>query len=159
MPNFVAGAAAFVLVMVLWGLGRRPGKSLLSSTDASNVAALNRVQLSLVESAFTPPEQLSAGVPTAEPDWQAPATVQERLSLQSKLSAAMAAGPDQRLEAVQRAAHWRHVSVLPVLRQGLRDSDSRVVVAAAEAMERYRGAPRRQAAQPGRPPRNVARMR
>lgn len=159
MPNFLAGAAAFVLVMVLWGLGRRPSKALLSSTDASNVAALNRVQLSLVQSGGRASEQGCAGFSADDSDWGLPATLQERLFLQRKLSAAMAAGPDQRLEAVMLAARWGHASVLPLLRQGLRDFDSRVVVAAAEAIEVYRGAPRRHPVQSGKLPRNVARMR
>ena len=51
-------------------------------------------------------------------------------------------------------------SVLPLLRQALRDSDARVVEAAAAAIAPFRGAP---AAAPirqlARPPRNVSRMR
>ena len=48
MNQLLAGGAALVLVAVLWGLGRRPGKTLLSSTDAKSVAAINRAQLGLV---------------------------------------------------------------------------------------------------------------
>ena len=49
MNQLIAGGAAFVLVLVLWGLGRRPSKTILSSTDAGMVAAINRAQLGLVD--------------------------------------------------------------------------------------------------------------
>ena len=49
MNQLLAGGAALVLVVVLWGLGRRPGKTLLRSTDATSVAAINRAQLGLVQ--------------------------------------------------------------------------------------------------------------
>ena len=71
----------------------------------------------------------------------------------------MGSGPDQRLEAVIVAGEWGHQSVLDLLRRGLRDSDSRVVEAAASALENRRGATRPPAPQAARPPRNVARMR
>ena len=45
----------------------------------------------------------------------------------------MGSGPDQRLEAMIVAGEWGHHSVLDLLRRGLRDSDSRVVEAAASA--------------------------
>ena len=57
MNQLLAGGAALVLVAVLWGLGRRPGKTLLSSTDAKSVAAINRAQLGLVEA--LPPIKIS----------------------------------------------------------------------------------------------------
>ena len=49
MTQLLAGGAAFVLVAVLWLLGRRPSKTLLRSTDAGSVAAINRAQLGLVQ--------------------------------------------------------------------------------------------------------------
>jgi len=83
-----------------------------------------------------------------------------RLALAKELRQAMdQGGPDQRLVAVERAGLWGHQSVLTVLRRGLRDSDRRVVLAAAAGIERQRGATRPSPTQQARPPRNVARMR
>ena len=65
MNQLIAGGAAFVLVLVLWGLGRRPSKTILSSTDAGMVAAINRAQLGLVDSGLDnggpSPEKRHAG--------------------------------------------------------------------------------------------------
>ena len=164
MNQLLAGGAALVLVVVLWSLGRRPGKTLLSSTDATSVAAINRAQLGLVQ-VSSPQQDLEtqAGCGKGTGDlapFQPPVSSAERISLERRLREAMDQGnPDQRLEAVRVAGQWGHASVLPLLRRGLRDADSLVVEAAATAIERHRGATRPSPAQVARPPRNVARMR
>ena len=164
MNQLLAGGAALVLVVVLWGLGRRPGKTLLRSTDATTVAAINRAQLSLVQASLTQKDDEIQAVPARESldsaPFAPPASRAERISLERRLREAMDQGnPDQRLEAVRVAGQWGHASVLPLLRRGLRDADSLVVEAAATAIERHRGATRPSPAQVARPPRNVARMR
>ena len=164
MNQLLAGGAALVLVAVLWGLGRRPGKTLLSSTDAKSVAAINRAQLGLVE-ALTPRMDPEIQPGSAEDSaksvfFTAPRSRAERITLERQLREAMDQGdPAQRLEAVRLAGQWGHVSVLPLLRRGLRDADIQVVEAAAAAIERHRGATRPSSVQVARPPRNVARMR
>ncbi len=164
MNQLLAGGAALVLVVVLWSLGRRPGKTLLSSTDATSVAAINRAQLGLVQ-VSSPQQDLETQAASAKGNgdlapFQPPVSSAERISLERRLREAMDQGnPDQRLEAVRVAGQWGHASVLPLLRRGLRDADSLVVEAAATAIERHRGATRPSPAQVARPPRNVARMR
>ena len=164
MNQLLAGGAALVLVVVLWGLGRRPGKTLLRSTDATSVAAINRAQLGLVQDS-SPQKDLEIRSGSAKgtgesTSFQPPASSAERISLERRLREAMDQGnPDQRLEAIRLAGQWGHASVLPLLRRGLRDANSLVVEAAATAIERHRGATRPSPAQVARPPRNVARMR
>ncbi len=159
MNQLFAGAAVLALTLVLWGLGRRPRKLLLSNTDASNVAALNRVQLTLVKPQWQGAEDSASLALESPVTWNSPANSLERLALQRQLREAMAASPEQRLEAVTLAGLWGHVSVMSLLRQGLHDSDGRVVAAAAAAIGRYRGKPRAVVIQEAPPPRNVARMR
>ena len=164
MNQLLAGGAALVLVVVLWSLGRRPGKTLLSSTDATSVAAINRAQLGLVQDS-SPQQNLETQAGSGEgtgdlAPFQPPVSSAERISLERRLREAMDQGnPDQRLEAVRVAGQWGHACVLPLLRRGLHDADSLVVEAAATAIERHRGATRPSPAQVARPPRNVARMR
>ena len=154
MQNVLLPGAVAVLALVFW-LRRKPLKPMLSSTDTSGIAQLNRAQLERVVASS------DASMAQADPleDWAAPRTEQERLQLQQRLRQALTDGPEQRLLAVREAALWGHRSVLPLLRQALRDSDSRVVEAAAEAIEPFRGATPPRKAQSARPPRNVARMR
>ena len=164
MTQLLAGGAALVLMAVLWGLGRRPGKVLLRSTDAASVAAINRAQLGVVETVLiqendaSPVESASAEVAAVQ--FRPPSSVSERIALERQLRQAMEQGdPLLRLDAIVEAGVWGHRNVLPLLRRGLRDADSRVVEAAAAAIARHRGAMRVPAIQAARPPRNVARMR
>ena len=120
-------------------------KPMLSSTDASGIAQLNRAQLALV---IEPAADGESGELSME-SWTAPTSPLERLALERRLKADMEAGPDERLCAVRLAARWGHRSVLPLLRQALRDSDARVVEEAAAAIAPFRGAP---AASPIRQP-------
>ena len=128
---------------------------MLVSTDAQDIAALNRQQLSLVVSRSA--DASPKAVETL--DFVRPASERERLALGRRLTSSMNAGPEVRLQAVHLADQWGSASVLPILRRGLRDSDARVVEAAASAMQRFRGAVKRPGVQVARLPRNVARMR
>ncbi len=164
MNQLLAGGAALVLMAVLWGLGRRPGKVLLRSTDAASVAAINRAQLGVVEAVLTKEGGTSSvaavSADTAPAQFLSPVGASERIALERQLRQAMDQGDSMlRLDAILKAGAWGHVSVLPLLRRGLRDADSRVVEAAAAAIARHRGATRVPAIQQARPPRNVARMR
>ena len=156
MQNVLLPGAVVLLTVVLW-LRRKPVKPMLTSTDASRVAQINRAQLELVIEPAADGESIDASVES----WAAPSSPLERLALERRLKAGMEAGPEERLRAVRLAARWGHRSALPLLRQALRDSDARVVEAAAAAIAPFRGAPAaapiRQPAR--RPPRNVSRMR
>ena len=155
MQNVLLPGAVVLLTVVLW-LRRKPVKPMLSSTDASRVAQINRAQLELVIESAADGESPDGSL---EP-WTAPTTALERLALERRLKADMEAGPEERLRAVRLAARWGHRSALPLLRQALRDSDARVVEAAAAAIAPFRGAPAAALIrQPARPPRNVSRMR
>ena len=154
MQNVLVPGAVVLLAVVVW-LRRKPLKPMLASTDASSVAQLNRAQLELV---VDPRRPVSAPEdPLAH--WSAPQSHQDRIVLQDRLRERMSGGPDDRLMAVREAALWGHRSVLPLLRQALRDSDPRVVEAAADAIGPFRGTARPGSAQTARPPRNVSRMR
>ena len=154
MQNVLLPGAAAVLALVFW-LRRKPLKPMLSTTDTSGIAQLNRAQLERV----LEPDPAAPFSHDPLEDWTPPQTEQERLLLQQRLRQAMAAGPEQRLLAVREAALWGHRSVLPLLRQALHDSDSAVVELAAEAIGRFRGSTQPAVRQSARPPRNVARMR
>ena len=163
MNQLIAGGAAFVLVLVLWGFGRRPSKTILSSTDAGMVAAINRAQLGLVDGGSedgSPASEPIGSDAGAEPLWQRPCSEAQAMALRKQLLHAFNHGhPDERLRAIQIACEWGHRSTVPLLRRGLRDVDARIVQLSAAAIEPHRGGPAPAPAQSVRPPRNVARMR
>ena len=163
MTQLIAGGAAFVLVLVLWGLGRRPSKSILKSTDAGMVAAINRAQLGLVDTGLdngSPSPELIEDSANVQQLWQKPSSEAQAVALRKRLLHSFNQGhPDERLEAIQIAFEWGHRSTMSLLRRGLRDADARIVQLSAAAIERHRGGPAPAPAQSVRPPRNVARMR
>ena len=63
--------------------------------------------------------------------------------------------------AIQIAIQWDNKKALPFLRKGLKDSDSRVVIASAAGIESYKGKTidLDKQSQVSRPPRNVSLMR
>ncbi len=50
----------------------------------------------------------------------------------------ISSNPDERLIAVQIADKWGDSSVIPILKIGLRDMDSRVVIYSAKAISKFR---------------------
>ena len=174
MNTSLLGVVAVVLATGLWWAGRRP-RPLLKSTDAHAVAALNRAQNSLVWEA----RQTLLDAPPGEQDAQeggsstwSPHTplgdqpharlpAHQRQSWLRELKRHYRAGGAQRLEAIRLARAWGCREVIPLLRQGLRDPDPRVMREAALAMETFRGrpSPGRSLVQATPAPRNVARTR
>ncbi len=163
MNQLIAGGAAFVLVLILWGLGRRPSKTILSSTDAGMIAAINRAQLGLVDDGLdngSPSPEPIGDAANAQPLWERPCSEAQAIALRNRLTHMFNQGhPDERLEAIQIASEWGHRSTVSLLRRGLRDVDTRIVQISAAAIEPHRGGHHPASAQPVRPPRNVARMR
>jgi hypothetical protein len=137
--------AALSLVSVLaWLLSRRRPTALLASTDASAVAALNRVQISLVRERFnaSPPPQDQAAPdanPAAPPALPAPGDGRGSSLLLLRLQRQLHGDNAERLAAVIQAVAWGDRRTLPLLQRGLRDVDPAVVCVAARGMAAFRG--------------------
>ena len=78
-----------------------------------------------------------------------------------QLTKLISSNPSDRLLAIQIASLWKNKKALPFLRRGLKDSDSRVVIASAAGISSYKGKTidSHKKSQASRPPRNVSRMR
>ena len=83
------------------------------------------------------------------------------IETKKKLTKLISSNPNDRLLAIQIASQWENNKALPFLRRGLRDSDSRVVIASAAGILSYKGKPidLHKKSQTSRPPRNVSLMR
>jgi hypothetical protein len=156
MTQALSGAALAALIAVCWLLGR-PKPRLLSSTDTSQVAALNRSQMELV---LLSPDGPNPEAADAEaPHW--PRDSRSRQQLLAELERQFRAGGEQRQQAMATCRAWGHRAALPLIRRGLKDADTRVVGLAAEAMAAFRGrsTAAMQRAQTSTLPRNVSRTR
>ena len=78
-----------------------------------------------------------------------------------QLTKLISSHPNDRLLAIQIATQWKNKQAIPFLRRGLKDSDSRVVIASASAISSYKGKAidLGRKTQASHPPRNVSRMR
>jgi hypothetical protein len=145
------GLAAATLLVALWVLTRRRPRPFLRSDDTSAVAALNRAQLvrrpspplaSVPEPPSVPTAPVPPPRPSHSPAWPplpAKGNRREGRRLLVRLAAARRGDLSERLEAVRIARRWGDPSVLPLLRQGLRDVHPEVVREAALALQAYRG--------------------
>lgn len=159
MPSTLSVAGAFALFVVLWLLGR-PRPTLTSRQDSSAIAALNREQIVRVLDPV--PANDRAVVSALESTVPLPRTPGERQRFLAQLDRWSRGSNDDRLRAMRASAAWGQRSALPVLLRGRHDPDPRVSLAAAQALERFRG--RSAASGQGDPqalraPRNVSRTR
>ena len=158
MNQILAGGTVLVITLILWGFGRNPIKLKLLKKPSFEENQANE-QIVLVKSIKHEPSSVFSISSKSEITWQKPKTAKERIDLQRKLVNLMKQGPENRLEAIALAELWNHRSVLPLLKQAIHDSDSRVTIAAAKALEKFRGKTLKPHLQQKRPPRNVALMR
>ena len=94
MQNVLLPGAVVLLTVVLW-LRRKPLKPMLSSTDASGVAQLNRAQLELV----IEPASLGSSPNGSLEAWTAPTSQLERLAGPNRRKAPRLARRDRRASA------------------------------------------------------------
>ena len=78
-----------------------------------------------------------------------------------KLTKLFSGDPSDRLLAIQIASQWQNKKAIMFLRRGLKDFDSRVVIASAAAISSYKGKTIdvQNKSQVTRPPRNVSLIR
>tara|TARA_B100000579_G_C22382854_1_gene643609 strand:+ start:144 stop:605 length:462 start_codon:yes stop_codon:yes gene_type:complete len=83
------------------------------------------------------------------------------IEIKKKLNKLICSNPNDRLLAIQIASKWENKKAIPFLRRGLKDSDSRVVIASAAAILSHKGKAinLKEKYQTPRPPRNVFLMR
>ena len=70
-----------------------------------------------------------------------PITSREKYELRRHLKKMISSLPDERLLAVEMASDWGDPSVVSILKIGLRDMDSRVVIKSAKAIAKFKNQP------------------
>ena len=142
MTQALSGAAIAAVLAVFWLLGR-PRTRLLSTTDTSAVAALNRTQMErLLDPAAARGSEDDAATSAValrhvRDGW--PRDSRGRTLLLRHLQEQFQQGGPLRRQAIATCVAWRNRAALPLIRQGLRDSDPAVVALAAAAMVEFRG--------------------
>tara|TARA_Y100001968_G_C19448956_1_gene767196 strand:- start:4419 stop:4898 length:480 start_codon:yes stop_codon:yes gene_type:complete len=140
MNQIFAGSIAFILALVLWLIGKKPQNNLkkISQKKLLHLNNLNNPSLTKEN-----PKEITQfhSNQIKEFNWQPPITAKEKISLKRKLFSLIQLGPRERLEAILIATKWGDSCAISILRRGLKDSDRKVVIAAAKAIEKYKKSP------------------
>lgn len=132
MNQILAGGIALILGLLLWGIGKKPKK-----TSQENLFQPQEETFTTLVRINNKIKPLSKNV-GENPSFCRPKNEKERISLRKKLFKLISSSPEERLHAIEIAHQWGHSCVLPIIRRGLKDSDSRIVIAAAEGIQKYK---------------------
>ena len=151
MNQVLVTSLGLVIALLLLGLGKKPNIlfARLNQTKGFSKQRDETITLIANQKSLLKKENI---------EWEPPRSPIEEISLKKNIRAAMLSHPDARLKAIKIADHWGDKWVIPILKRGLKDSDSRVVCAAAIAITKYKSNKKITQAK-GRPPLNVALMR
>ena len=160
MNQVLVGGIALIIAFILWGSKKQSkGSPFLKSQKDSfpNINAttsfvqkkklINQKELDIIKNSKSKPFSNQPSLNSIE--------------TQKKLTKLISSNPNDRLLAIQIASQWGNKKAIPFLKRGLKDSDSRVVIASAAAISSYRGKAfnLQRKSQASRPPRNVSLMR
>ena len=140
MNQIFLGSIAFIFALILWGIGKKPQKSLqkVSKYKFINNSDINKTSLIYKEKKISNKFNYKE---MKEEVWNQPQTDREKIILRKRLFKLIESSPEDRLYAVKSANKWGHFSVLPIIRRGLKDYDSRIVIEAAKGIQKYKEQP------------------
>ncbi len=164
MNQVFAATTAVILAFFLFGIGKKPRRGALAHISDQNLINSNNGQIELINTKFLMQNKQSQVQRNIEKKtWENPKNIRDRLNLQKELYNLSNGNPEERLNAMIIADLWGHANVLPILKKGLKDFDSRVIATAASALDKHRKVTTNikndQSPNSHRPPRNVSLMR
>lgn len=161
MNQILGGLTAILISLLIWGVNRKPKR--LALGDRYQILNTLNDQISSVEIDKQKSTQVfSTDSGIAVNNLEIPKNIQQKINLIKKITTLSQGNPNARLEAIKISNAWGDRAILPILKKGLKDSDPRVVIEAASAMNKFRGLPHiqnNQTSEQGRPPRNISLMR
>ena len=157
MNQILTGGIALILGLLLWGIGKKPQKQLQTISRENFLLDSDENKISLVQPKTN---KINQSKESQDLHWIAPSNQRERINLKNKLFKLIRNGPEERLYAVKIASAWGDKRVISIIKRGLKDSDNRIIIAAAKGIQKHRESPKTLESQVEvRPPRNVFLMR
>ena len=159
MNQVFAGGLALIIALILWGSKKQSKASAFFKSQKDSFSKAQETSSSLVIDKSLKNQQSTKlnNKRSKHCSHQSSNSIETKKQLTKLISGK----PNDRLLAIQIASQWENNKALPFLRRGLRDSDSRVVIASAAGISSYKGKPidLHKKSQASRPPRNVSLMR
>ncbi len=160
MNQVFAGGIALIIALILWSSKKQlKGSAFFKSPkDSFSKAQLTSSALVIDKSLQ---KQKSTKLNNKKTKFFSPQPSLNSIEIKKQLNKLISSNPNDRLLAIQIASQWNNKKALPFLKRGLKDSDSRVVIASATGISSYKGktVDLYKKPQVSRPPRNVSLIR
>ena len=160
MNQVFAGGLALIIALILWSSKKQSKASAFfkSQKDSFSKADLTSSEL-IIDKSLQNQKSTKLNNKNSKPFSQP--TSLNSIETKKKLTQLISSNPTDRLLAIQIASQWDNNKALPFLRRGLKDFDSRIVIASAAGISSYKGKTidLHKKSQAPRPPRNVSLMR
>ena len=160
MNQVFAGGLALIIALILWSSKERSKASAFfkSQKDSFSKAQVTSSAL-IIDKSLQNQKSTKLNSKNSKP-FSKPTSLNS-IETKKQLTKLISSNPTDRLLAIQIASQWDNNKALPFLRRGLKDSDSRVVIASAAGISSYKGKTidLHKKSQASRPPRNVSLMR
>ncbi len=159
MNQVFAGGLALIIALILWISKKQSKTSVFFNLKKDSFSNSQESKSLVINKKLKNPKQTRLVNKKIEPFLNV--TSLNSIEIKKKLTKLISSNPDDRLLAIEIASQWENKIVIPFLRRGLKDSDSRVVIASAAAISSYKGKNInvRKKPQASRLPRNVSLMR
>ncbi len=159
MNQVFAGGLALIIALILWS-SKKQSKASAFNKSQNDSFSKAQVKSSLVIDQSLKNEK-STKLNNKRSIFFAHQPPLNSIETKKQLTKLISSNPRDRLLAIQIASQWNNKKALPFLKRGLKDSDSRIVIASAAAIAFYKGKTINfnQKTQSSRPPRNVFLMR
>jgi hypothetical protein len=160
MNQVFAGGLALIIALILWS-SKKQSKASAFFKSQENSFSKAQISLSSLVIDESLQNQKSTKLNNKKSKFFSPQPSLNSIETKKQLNKLISSNPNDRLLAIQIASQWNNKKALPFLRRGLKDSDSKVVIASAAGISYYKGKniDLHKKSQAPRPPRNVSRMR
>ncbi len=140
MNEFLSAGIALVIAASLWGIGKKPKK--LFKSNIHEYSYPSEITALIKRTNDSSNQNIDHSIRNNQFIFDLPRTNKERTLFRNNLKKLIAAGPEERLLAIQAASKWGDESVVPILKIGLKDFDSRIVITSAKAISKFKCSPK-----------------
>ena len=160
MNQVLVGGIALIIAFILWGSKKQSKGSPFFKSQKDYLPNSNEIP-SFVQKNKLINEKEPRNLQNLKSNAFSNQPSRNSIETNKKLTKLFSSNPDDRLLAIKIASQWENKKSIPFLRRGLKDSDSRVVIASAAAIASYKGKTidLQTKSHASRPPRNVFLMR
>ena len=137
MNQVFAGGLALIIALILWSSKKQSKASAFFKSQKDSFPKAQVSSALVIEKNLQ--KQKSTKLNNKKSEFFLHQLSLNSIETKKQLTRLISSNPNDRLLAIQIASQWNNKKALPFLRRGLKDSDSREVIASAAAIASYKG--------------------